>query len=188
MRSPVLMSGMLLAMVMAVAAFAQQDAAVYITASDSSYFTPASALSTAAMPGKWFHRRVTFAARGDYLLLAQAGALYPDLTITPGLRGRYNLYVNLREINHLSGLQLKLSQEALAHTITPAMGTEQVHTNRDILWATDVDLTDQTILMHYLGRIVYFSYLKFVPVAADQPDVKVDPERVLREPLFDVWE
>ncbi len=188
MRSLAVVSGMLLAMVMAVAALAQQDAAVYITAADTSYFTPASALSMTAAPGRWFQRKAAFAARGDYLLLAPAGVPCPDLTITPGLGGRHNLYVNLREINHLSGLQLKLSHEALAHTITPAMGTEQVHTNREILWATDVDLTDQTILMRYIGRIVYFNYLKFVPVAADQPGVAVDPERVLREPLFDLWE
>lgn len=163
-------------------ALAREDPAVYITAGDTSYFAPASALSTTAMPGRWFLRPAAFAARGDYLLLAPAGSQCPDLTIDPGLRGRYNLYVNLREINQLCGLQLKLSGEALAHTITPALGTEQVHTNRDILWATDVDLRGQTILMRSIGRIVYFSYLKFVPVAADRPDLTVDPERVLREP------
>ncbi len=188
MRRYAVIPGMLLAMVMTAATFAQQEAAIYITAGDTSYFKPASALSTTAAPGRWFQRRAAFAARGDYLLLAPAGGTCPDLTITPGLRGHYNLYVNLREIDHLSGLQLKLSGEELAHTITPAMGTETVHTNREILWATDVDLTDQTILMRGIGRIVYFNYLKFVPVAADQPGVAVDPERVRREPLFDVWE
>lgn len=171
--------------VAATAAVAQDDAAVYITAGDTAYFTPASALSTTAMPGKWFQRRAAFAARGDYLLLAQAGVQCPDLSIAPDLHGRHNLYVNLREIDRLSGLQLKLSGEALAHTITPAMGTEQVHTNREILWATDVDLTGRTILMRSIGRLVYFSYLKFVPVEADRPDVAVDPERVAREPLYD---
>lgn len=182
------MIAVIAAIAVTAAAVAQEDAAVYITAGDTAYFTPASALSTTAMPGKWFQRKAAFAARGDYLLLAPAGVQCPDLTIAPDLRGRHNLYVNLREINRLSGLQLKLSGEALAHTITPAMGTEEVHTNRDILWATDVDLTDQTILMRSIGRIVYFSYLKFVPVAADRPDATVDPERVVRGALFDPWE
>lgn len=187
MSARAMVAGVLVAMAATEAAYAQPDAAVHITAADTSYFAPPSALSPIAMPGRWFLRKAAFAARGDYLLLASAGATCPDLTITPGLRGRYNLYVNLREINQLCGLQLKLSGEALAHTITPALGTEQVHTNREILWATDVDLTDQTITMRYIGRSVYFNYLKFVPVAADEPGVTVDPERVIREPLFDPW-
>ncbi len=188
MRSSVLIYAMLLEIVVAASAFAQQDGAVYITASDTASFAPASALSTTTMPGKWFQRSLAFAKPGDHTLMTKAGSQYPDLTIAPGLRGRYNLYVNLRSVHYVTGLQLKLSGEELAHTVTPELGTEQVHTNRDILWATDVDLTDQTILMHYLGRVIYFSYLKFVPVAADQPDVKVDPERVVREPLSDVWD
>lgn len=166
---------------------AQQQGAIYTTASDSAYFRPASALSTAGEPGKWFQRRVAFAARGDYILQAQAGAAYPDLIVTPGLRGRYNLYVNLREIDQPSSLQLKLSADELAYTITPARGTETVHTNREILWATNVDLTGQTILIHYCGRVVYFNYLKFVPCDRDEPNLVVDPARVQREPLWDAW-
>lgn len=164
---------------------AQDNPAVYITAGDAAAWSPASAVSATAAPGKWFQRKVGFAGRGDYIFNIQAGGLYPDLTVSPRLRGRYNLYVNLREVNYLTGLQLKLSKQALAHTITPAMGTSEVHTNRDILWATAVDMTDQTILMRYIGRMVYFSYLKFVPVAADQPGLTVDPERVREEPLLD---
>ncbi len=188
MRSPVPVSGILLAMVLTATAFAQQDAAVYITASDTASFAPSSALSTTPMPGKWFQRNLAFAAHGDHTLMTKAGAQYPDLTVTPGLRGRYNLYVNLRSVNYVTGLQLKLSGEELAYTVTPELGTETVHTNREILWATDVDMTDQMIVMHYSGRVIYFSYLKFVPIAVDEPGVTVDPERVVREPLFDVWE
>lgn len=158
---------------------------VYVTASDSSRFSPAGALSVAAFPGKWYLRQVAFAARGDYLLMAYPGGLYPDLTVNPGLRGRYNIYVNLREVNYLTGLQLKLSGRDLAYTVTPAPGTVDVHTNRDILVAVDVPLDGQTLLLRHIGRLVYFSYLKFVPTA-DEPNVQVDPERIREEPLLDV--
>lgn len=166
-------------------ACAAEDPAIYITAGDTKYFAPASALSSANAPGKWYQRDVAFAARGTVLLNVPAGGIYPDLTITPKLTGRYNLYVNMREVNYRTGLQLKLSGRDLAYTITPALGTLDVHTNRDILFATDVDMTGQTVLMRYVGQLLYFSYLKFVPVAADQPGLKVDPERVREEPLID---
>lgn len=162
-----------------------QDNAVYITAGDTSYFSPAGAISATGAPGKWFLRKVGFAARGDYILNPQAGVLLPDLTVNPKLTGRYNLYVNMREVNYVTGLQLKLSKEPLAYTVTPALGTADVHTNRDILFATDVDMTGQTILMRHIGQLLYFSDLKFVPVASDQPGLKVDPERVKQESLID---
>jgi hypothetical protein len=162
---------------------AQDDPAVYVTASDSARFAPAAALSPAATPGLWFQRKVAFAGRGDTILMAYPGGLYPDLTIAPGLKGRYHIIINLREVNAATGLQLKLSGRDLAYTITPALGTATVHTNRDLLVATDVDLTGQTLLLHYVGRMVYFSYLKFVP-AAVSPGLTVDPERVREEPLL----
>ena len=174
----------LIAALAATAAVAQDGPAVYITAGDSAYFSPNSALSPAAAPGLWFQRKVAFAGRGDTILMAYPGGLYPDLTIKPNLRGRYNLTINMREVNAATGLQLKLSGRDLAYTVTPALGTVDVHTNRDILVATDVDMTGQTILLHYLGRLIYFSYLKFVPVAQDQPGLQVDPERVREEPLL----
>ncbi|MBU0609195.1 MAG: hypothetical protein KKI08_15015, partial [Armatimonadetes bacterium] len=121
----------LLALIVALAAtavVAQDDPAVYITAGDSSYFSPNSALSAAAAPGRWFQRKVAFAGRGDTILMAYPGGLYPDLTIKPNLRGRYNLTINMREVNAATGLQLKLSGRDLAYTVTPALGTVDVHT------------------------------------------------------------
>jgi len=165
------------------AAVAQDDPASYITAADSASLAPVSALSPAAAAGRWFQRQVAFAGRGDTILMAYPGGLYPDLTITPNLRGRYHLIINMREVNAATGLQLKLSGRDLAYTITPALGTATVHTNRDLLVATDVDLTGQTILLHYIGRLVYFSYLKFVPAVAS-PGLTLDPERVREEPLL----
>ncbi len=167
------------------AATAQDDGTIYVTASDTGRFSPPAALSPFNAPGRWYQRKVGFAARGDTIFNVPPGGIYPDLTVTPNLTGRYNLYVNLREVDYQTGLQLKLSKHELAYTITPALGTARVHTNRDILCATDVDMTGQTILMRYIGRLLYFSYLKFVPVAADRPELKVAPERVREEPLTD---
>lgn len=167
----------------AVGAHAQDDPAVYITAADAEHFSPAEALSTSGEPGLWFRRHAEFAARANTILTAQPGCLYPDLTIDPRLRGTYNLYVNIREVNALTGLQLKLSDRDLAWTITPAQGTADVHTNRDILVAMGLDLTARTLLLRHIGRPVYLSYLKFVPTASDARDLTVDPERVREEPL-----
>ncbi|MCE5240323.1 hypothetical protein LLH23_17805 [bacterium] len=178
---PVILALLGLTMALGLAA-ADDDPAVYITAADTACFSPASALSGAAAAGLWFQRKVGFAARGDTILTAQAGGLYPDLTVKPNLRGRYHLFINLREVNAVTGLQVKLSGRELAYTVSPALGTATVHTNRDILVATDVDMTGQTVLLRHIGRLVYFSYLKFVPVAAGPADLKVDPERVREEP------
>lgn len=164
-------------------AMAENDPAVYITASDTSRFSPAAALSVTGEPGRWFQRHVGFAARGDTILMAQPGALYPDLTVEPRLRGEYNLYVNMREVDAQTGLQLKLSGRELAWTITPGLGTAEVHTNRDILVAVGLDMTSQTLLIRHIGRLAYLSYIKFVPTAADGPGVTVDPELVREEPL-----
>lgn len=176
----------LLATLLATGVGAADLPGVYITAGDTACFSPASALSTTGSPGKWYLRKVGFAARGEMILNPQAGGLHPDLTCSPRLRGRYNMYVNLREVHFLCGLQLKLSNEALAYTVTPALGTAEVHTNREILVAKDLLLDGQTVLLRHIGRLVYFSYLRFVPVAEDDPQAQVDPRRVVREPLIDV--
>lgn len=97
------------ALAAALGAMALDDPAVYITAADTGLLSPAAALSVTSEPGRWFQRRVGFAARGDTILMADPGTLYPDLTADPGLRGEYNLYVNMREVNAQTGLQLKLS-------------------------------------------------------------------------------
>ena len=164
-------------------AMAADDPAVYITASDTERLSPAAALSVTGEPGRWFQRRVGFAARGDTILMAQPGTLYPDLAVEPRLRGEYNLYVNMREVNAQTGLQIKLSGRDLAWTITPGLGTADVHTNRDILVAVGLDMTSQTLLIRHIGRLAYLSYIKFVPTAADGPGLKIDPERVREEPL-----
>ena len=173
---------------LATAALAAPDPAVYITASDTRSFSPVTALDPTGFPGRWYQRQVAFAARGEMILNAYPGGLYPDLTCDPGLRGRYNLYVNLREVDSLTGLQLQLSGQELAYTVTPALGTAEVHTNRDILVARDLPLDGRTIRLRTIGRLVYFSYLKFVPAALDDPTARVDPQRVREEPLQDVRE
>lgn len=170
-------------LVAALGAMAEDDPAVYITAADTERFSPAAALSVTDEPGRWFQRRVGFAARGDTILMAHPGTLYPDLTVEPRLRGEYNLYVNMREVNAQTGVQIKLSGRDLAWTITPGLGTAEVHTNRDILVAVGLEMTSQTLLIRSIGRLVYVSYLKLVPTAADGSGLKIDPERVREEPL-----
>jgi hypothetical protein len=165
---------------------AQDDPAVYIDVADTRYFSPQAAFSTAGFAGHWYFRRTGLSQRKGFILNAAAGGIYPDLLISPNLRGRYNLYVGTREVDWLCGFQLKLSDRELAATVTPALATPQAHFNREMLWATDVEMNGQTILLHHLGRAVYFDYLKFMPVGADKPDARIDPERVRDEPLMDM--
>jgi hypothetical protein len=165
---------------------AAQDGAVYLDAGDPHAFAPAEAISAAGFPGKWYRRTVAFAARGTILFYVPAGAVYPDLTCAPGLRGRYNCYVGTREVNAPTGLQLKLSGRDLASTVTPALATPEVHYNREILWAKDVALDGQTVLVHYFGRAIYLNYLKFVPTARDGADAQINPATVKEEPLLDL--
>lgn len=173
-----------LALLIPVLAGAADEGAVYVTASDTAAFGPVTALSRTGFPGKWYQRAVAFAARGDRIFNLQAGSTYPDLICRPRLTGRWDIWVNLREVNYLTGMQLKLSGRELAWTITPALGTLDVHTNRDILVARDVAMDGQTLLLHHIGRLLYFSYLKFVPAGTD-PAAQVDPARVREEPLLD---
>jgi len=156
-------------------------AAEKVYLADPEAFSPREALAEEPAYGKWYLRRVNWSEHSPMLLNLGGTAVVPDLTVAPGLTGRYNVYVGCRQVDWETRFQTRIGEDPLWYTIDPGLGTPQQHTNREILVATDIDMTGQRLTLHAVSGGIYFYYFAFAK-AADEGPVAVDPTAVRREP------
>ncbi|HVZ64211.1 MAG TPA: hypothetical protein VG838_07000 [Opitutaceae bacterium] len=136
--------------------------------SDFRQTEPAGAVTTEATYGKWYYRTdAKFMAQGDDVLHVLGGGGVADLVYRPSLVGRYDLYAGVRGVSLPTGIQLKTdSMEQFATIAVPAQTS---HKNLEVLWAHDVEMRGQSLILHAYGRPIYLDYLKFILVDQDIP-------------------
>jgi hypothetical protein len=148
---------------------------------DLESFSPRSAISDKRVHGKWYLRRVRWTEHAQGLLNLAGTAEVPDLTCSPGLRGRYNVYVGCRQVGSSTVFQVRIGDDDTWYTINPGIATGQRHFNKEILLARNVDMTGKKLTLHAVSRAIYFYYFKFVRPGRDT-DAKVEAAMVKREP------
>lgn len=156
-------------------------AAERVYLADPEAFSPREAMAEEPTYGKWYLRRVNWSEHSSMLLNLGGTAVVPDLTADPRLTGHYNVYVGCRQVDWETRFQVRLGEDALWYTVDPGLGTPQRHTNREILVATDLDMTGRKVTLHALSGGMYFYYFAFAR-ADDEGPVTVDPTAVRREP------
>ena len=124
---------------------------------------PKDAFSTTWLPNKWFYRNIPIFMSG--VVLHVRGDDVPEISYNPGLSGRYNIYVGMRGIYATTGVQIKTSAMKKWTTIEIPLHAQE-HVNYDILWATDVQMDDQKIMLRAILQL-YLGYISFVPVDKD---------------------
>jgi hypothetical protein len=155
-------------------------AAEKVYLADLAGFSPREAIATEPAYGKWYLRHVDWEEHSKMVLNLGGTAAVPDLTANPGLTGRYNLYVGCRQVDWPTLFQVRIGEDPLWYTVDPGLGTPQVHTNREILVATDVDLTGKRVTLHAVSGSIYFYHFAFAKTA-EEPQATVDPVAVKRE-------
>jgi hypothetical protein len=155
--------------------------AIFFTAFSS--LEPREAVSLVDTFGKWYHRTgALFMAKDNNVLHIRGGGDVPDLSYAPGLQGRYNLYIGLRGVTAPTAIQIKTTAMERWATVALPEHPADLHVNYDILWARDVAMDDQRLLLHATGKALYLDYLKFVPTDKDAPPAKVEDRFVTLGP------
>lgn len=148
---------------------------------DIEAFEPRTAVSDEPSYGQWYLRRVKWTEHAEALLNLAGTPDVPDLTCSPNLQGRYNIYVGCRQVDRPTIFQTRVGDDELWYTIDPGLATEKRHFNKEILFAPNVDMAGKTLTLHAVSELVYFYYFKFVRADADV-GAHVDPAHVTRTP------
>ena len=129
---------------------------------------PKDALSTDKTAGKWYYRNIAlFPLVSQAILHAGFDEMPPDISYNPNLKGRYNLYIGMRGVGEITEVQVKTSDMKKWATIRLPKHPNDIHINHDILWATNVPMDNQRIILHNSYFLLYLGYISFVPVDKD---------------------
>jgi hypothetical protein len=128
---------------------------------------PKDALSPSKTGNKWFYRNIALFPLVSQGILHAGGDEVPDISYNPNLKGRYNLYVGMRGVWDVTEVQIKTSDMKKWATIRLPKHPNEVHVNYDILWATDVQMDNQRIILHNSHSLLFLGYVSFVPVDKD---------------------
>ena len=146
---------------------------------------PKDALSSSKTGNRWYVRNFAAFPLVSQNILHVTDDEVPDISYDPRLKGRYNLYVGMRGVWDITEVQIKTSgMEKWATVKLPAH--PEVHVNYDILWATDVQMDGQKIMLHNSNPLLYFGYVSFVPADKD-PRRKIDSRFVKYEEIKDTY-
>ncbi|MBT3379316.1 MAG: hypothetical protein HN742_32475 [Lentisphaerae bacterium] len=142
---------------------------------------PPGAVQTSSRMDTWYLRtEAEFMATADNVLHLGDGGEWPDLIYTPGVKGRYNLYIGMRATGQGCHLQIK-TDTMTQYASVRLKPHDPVHVNYDILWATNVPMDGRTIEIHPVSGSIYLDYLSLVPVAHDRENLTLS-EFVTLEP------
>ena len=155
---------------------------------DFTLFQPASAVKKAPMHSEqlntWICRTRAFTPHNTYTLYPPLNIDAPVLRYAPGLRGRYDVYVNVRAIHRTTSFQTRLSKMSDYFTVRVAtMGN--IHRNMDLCLARDVEMDDQVLEVASCGDMAFINCFKFIPAGKVGADFPQDPAgSVTREERF----
>lgn len=86
-----------------------------------------------------------------------------DLSYFPDLKGKYDIFIGMRNIMYKTKVQLKTSGMKDYATAMPPVPDGEKYDNFEILALENIDMSGQKILIHPCGYNAYIGYVKFVP-------------------------
>ena len=134
---------------------------------DFTKFEPASALRFGASYGIplniWICREQSFDKDSIYTMHPPLNLAAPHLTYDPGLKGKYDVFVNVRAVHIETAVQVRLSdmEEWLTVKTRPAEG--EAHRNMDLCLMRNVEMDGKKLEIASCGDMSYLSCFKFIP-------------------------
>lgn len=113
--------------------------------------------------GKWWLRSaINMTAYGEFVLHPPEVAIQ-DIEGDPALKGTYDIYVGMREVDRPTGIQFKLSGMTDYYTVVvPASTNKDLHFPVEIPVVSNVKMDAVKIIIHNCGMFAYLGYFKFV--------------------------